>query len=116
MLLSRFLRFADSAVHHREKVISSVMQSAVMNRQSIFSRNLSICCEEVGISLSDFLLYPGISESVSFSKKCKSDCRTVQDDCAALALKDLASMRDGLADGPLNNKEAMDLINFLSLN
>ena len=46
--------------------------------------------------------------------KCKRDCSTVQDDCAALALKDLASMRDGLADGPLNNKEAMDLINLIN--
>ena len=116
MLLSRFLRFADSAVHHPEKVISSVMQSAVWNRRSVFSRNLSICCEEVGISLNDFLSRPGISESVSFSKKCLRDCHTIRDDCSAWAIKDLASMRDGLADGPLNNKEAMDFINFLSIN
>ena len=35
----------------------------------------------------------------------------------ALSVKDLAFMRDGLADdGQLNYEEAMDLINFFSVN
>ena len=41
---------------------------------STFSKNLSVCCEEWGVLLNDFLSYSGITKTVFFSKPFSSFC------------------------------------------
>jgi hypothetical protein len=114
MLISGFMTFAASALHHPEDVVTSVLKKAVLTTTSTFGRNLIDCCSILGINVQDVISIPNFKAKVY--EQCKAQCVTLMDRCTAMAVMDLCSMRDQISINPFNFNELLLYIDFLCTN
>ena len=110
MFISRFMNFAKSSLSHNSEVVKFVMQQTLKCDASIFRGNLALCCKECNTELDNFTMTEIPKVLPLCTEICKNQYRT-----EAVAVQELADIRDNISDCGLTSHEAKDFLEFLCI-
>ena len=110
MFISRFMNFAKSSLSHNSEVVKFVMQQTLKCDASIFRGNLALCCKDFNTELDNFTMTEIPKVLPLCTEICKNQYRT-----EAVAVQELADIRDNISDCGLTSHEAKDFLEFLCI-
>ena len=106
------MKFAMSAMHHKQDVIKYIFQNSMQYEISLFHSNVNYFLNDLNV-----LELGTYAESLieHIDVICDRVCKPGTTKCDGLAIKELCATRDGLMTTVLNVNELYDIIEFICI-